>query len=368
MIKKKIIISSYDDLNNPHYGGGGAYVVHEIAKRFVGEFDVTVITGRYKASESMKVDGVYYIRIGSEFFGPKIGQIIYSFLLLFVIKTRKFDLWMESFTPPFSTSFLPLMTTKPVIGLVYMLVGKEMKRRYMLPFDLIEKIGLKTYKKIIVPTALVQSAVQQINPKADIYIIPHGIDNKIDIKKSEPNKKSKEILFIGRIDVDQKGIDLLLRAYSKIKDFTNKKLTIAGSGIETEQNKLKTLIKRLNILENVQLIGRVQGKTKDSLFKNAFCVVIPSRFETFSMVALEALSYGIPLITYDIEGLKWIPDNISIKAQPFSVKKLAKSLEIVIKNSRRRHLMREKGITYVKQHSWTNVVSRYKRLIHQIIN
>ena len=161
---KKIIISNYDDVKNPFYGGGGAYAIHELAKRLSSDFDVTVVTAKYPHSKNEIMDGVWYERIGISNAGPKIGQFIFYFLLFFYFKFKKFDLWMENFTPPFSTNFLQLFTKKPVVGLVYMLVGEDMKRKYKLPFDLIEKIGIKTYKYFITPTEFAKKKILQINP------------------------------------------------------------------------------------------------------------------------------------------------------------------------------------------------------------
>ena len=125
--KPKIIISSYDDLKNPYYAGGGAVVVHEVFKRLKESYKVKVITGKYPGSIDEIVDGVVYERIGTNFFGPRLGQLIFQVILPFYALTEKFDLWVESFTPPFSTAFLPLFSKKPVVGLVHMLSAQDMQ-------------------------------------------------------------------------------------------------------------------------------------------------------------------------------------------------------------------------------------------------
>ena len=91
-IKPKIIISNYDDVKNPAYGGGGAIAVHEIEKRLVNKFEVNVITGNYNGAVDEIIDKVTYKRIKTHFLGAKIGQLIFHFLLPFYATYQKYDL------------------------------------------------------------------------------------------------------------------------------------------------------------------------------------------------------------------------------------------------------------------------------------
>ena len=298
--KPKIIFSNYDDLKNPDYGGGGAVAIHEIAKRLTNKFEVTVITGSYEGAAEELVDNVLYKRIKTHYFGAKIGQLIFHFLLPFYATYQKYDLWIESFTPPFSTSFLPIFTSKPVIGLVHMLSGEDMSRKYKIPFYLIEKIGLKTYGHFIVLNEETKAKIKNINRKSRIKIMPNGVHLPRMLKARD----KKHILFIGRIEVNQKGLDLLLKAYSLISEKINYKLAIAGTGIDNELNKLKNMIASLNLKDRVEMLGRIKGAKKDDAFKKAAFVVMSSRFETFPLVALEALSYNLPIVSFNIGGLK----------------------------------------------------------------
>ena len=110
--KKKIIFSTYDDVDNPYYGGGGAHAISEIAKRLASFFDVTIITANYPGGKNIRKDGIRYKRIGPSFVDPRTGQLIFSLLLPWYARHEEYDIWFESFTPPFSTSFVPLFTKK----------------------------------------------------------------------------------------------------------------------------------------------------------------------------------------------------------------------------------------------------------------
>lgn len=354
---KKIIFSNYDDIKNPYYAGGGAYAIHEIAKRLTQYHKVLVITGKYPKSTNRKVDGVNYKRIGLSLGGPKIGQIAYQICLPFYVINLKFDVWFESFTPPFSTGFLQLFTKKPIIGLIHMLSGKDMKRKYKIPFDQVERVGLKTYKRFIVMSESIEKEIKEVNKSAEVINIKNGVD----IKKIGNSKRKKQILFLGRIEVNQKGLDLLIKAFAKTAKNKDLKLIIAGNGEEKQIKILKNLIAENRVDKNVVLLGRVDKKTKVRLMSESLCLVVPSRFETFSITALEGLAVGLPVATFDIPGLNWIPNDLRLIAKPFSVSSLVEEIE---KGIRKR--TNEKAVLFAKKYTWKNTLNAYLKIVEGI--
>lgn len=363
MKKLKIVFSQYDDINNPFYAGGGSRSVHELAKRFTKEFDVNVVTGNYKGAKDEIIDGVLYKRLGFNFVGPKIGQLVYHFLLLFAVKRTKHDVWIESFTPPFSTSLIPFFTKKPVIGLVHMLTGTDMKRKYKLPFDFIERFGLKVYKNFIMMNEVDKRKIQKVNSIANIAVLGNGINLPSKINRAKP----QHILYIGRIEVNQKGLDLLLEAYSQYKDKIDFPLVIVGSGSEKSMKKLKRLINYYGLDSRVSLVGRVEGRKKVDLVNKSAFIVVPSRYETFSMVALEAMSYGTPLITFDIAGLRWIPINTRLVVNAFNTDELGRKMVQLSKNYKLRKKLSNNAIAFSKNYSWDDIFQRYLSFTNEVL-
>lgn len=272
MNKIQIIISNYDDIQNPYYGGGGAFAVHEVAKRLARRFTVTVLTGNYfSAKKSEVIDGIAYRRIGLSFVGPKLGQLLFHLALVWHVRRRSFDCWIESFTPPTSTSLLPLFTDKPVIGLVHMLAGEDMRRKYFLPFDKLETWGLQMYTQCIVTSELFRQKIIEKNPKIHVVVIPNGVNTPSLVSQDSTREY---VLFLGRIEVDQKGLDLLLRAYSLARETIRIPLVIAGTGTENEMKKLHKLISGLGLEGSVQLVGKINGDSaKKELFQKAVVCV-----------------------------------------------------------------------------------------------
>lgn len=358
--KSRIVISNYDDRGNPWYAGGGAIAVHEVAKRLASSHEVSIVTGSYPGAKCEEdVDGVKYRRIGIGCLGPWVGQLSYWFWLPLFAMSHSFDVWFDSFTPPFGVSILPLVTTKPVIGLIHMLPGADMWRKYHLPFFLFERIGLRWYRHIIVLSSSMEESIKQYNKRARIYVIPNGID----IPASYHGDGKKHILFIGRIEVNQKGLDLLMDAYGAICSKTDYPLVIAGSGIESEMRKLRSLIEALPCANRIRLVGRVTGEEKERLFNEAVSVVVSSRFETFSIAALEALAHGVQVVGFDISGLSAFPVDVVSKAHPFSTTDLAKKILESVTHPKPEHECRDA----VKKYRWEDIAESYKEVIDRVV-
>jgi phosphatidyl-myo-inositol alpha-mannosyltransferase len=363
--KKRLVFSSYDDINNPTYGGGGAHSVHETAKRLTSRFDVTVVTGAYVGAKDITVDGVQYKRIGSSLLGPRAGQLLFHLLLPFQVKKENFNLWLESFTPPFSTSCLQFFTKKPVIGIAHMLTAEDMERKYKLPFKFVENLGLRSYKYFITLTNETKEKIEKHNKNAMFFMIPNGVEQIKPYTRS--NNGSKYILFIGRIEINQKGLDLLIKSYKKMYSKIGIRLVIAGSGSAREMKHLKNLVRESGLQNKITLVGRVSGAEKDSLLRNASLVAVPSRFETFGTVALEAMSYGLPLVHFSIEGFKWIPKKCSVSVRTFDTVELGNAMEKTLKDKNFSSKMSSAGKKFIKDYSWDKIFEKHQKMIDQVL-
>jgi glycosyltransferase involved in cell wall biosynthesis len=139
-------------------------------------------------------------------------------------------------------------------------------------------------------------------------------------------------------------------------------LIIAGAGVENEMEKLQLAVNELSARDRIHLVGRVEHEVKDRLYREAVLVVIPSRFETFSLTALEALSYGIPAVGFDIDGLSAFPSDAVFKAEPFQVESLVRELRRALRDTHEAAFFQQK----VEQYSWKRIVAAYRTLIETV--
>jgi phosphatidyl-myo-inositol alpha-mannosyltransferase len=360
---KKIIISSYDSIKNPFYGGGGAMINYEIAKRLSHKYEFTVLCGAYPGSSDYVTDGILYKHIGLKLSQPLLAQVLFSFIIPFYALVEKYDVWIENFVPPHSTNFIPWFTRKPVIGLAMMLDAQKFSEKYKLPFYPIEQFGIKQYKYFITLTESLKKHIQLVNRLAIIKVIPGGISSDLFHQKIHDRNFA---LFIGRIDVFQKGLDILLESWSLLN--ISMPLVIAGSGTIQEERKLKQLIIKYNLKNNVVLKGKVSGKEKTDLLTNCTLLLCPSRFETFGISALEGFACGKAVITFDIDGFSWIPAELSIKSHGINAKSYANAIRKVVSSKELRKNIQEFGPRLAKEYTWDNLSTKYTDFIEDIFN
>jgi phosphatidylinositol alpha-mannosyltransferase len=359
---KHVVMSIFDDIANPHYGGGGPVVVHQVAMRLAKDYRVTVYSGSYKGCRAEVRDGVRYVFLPVGWAGPRAGQLLFQLLLPIVALATRPDLWIESLTPPFSTSLLPLVSPWPVIGLVQMLSAADMARKYRLPFPLIERRGLALYRHFVVLNETDRAAVCRCNRHTIPVLIPNGVERP-QVRDSDFGR-GDFILFLGRIDVHQKGLDLLLETVSRHPPPLP--LVIAGAGTRAEERRLREYVGRAG--PHVRLVGRVAGRKKQDLLRNCAFLVLPSRFETFALSALEAMAHGKPVVCFDLPRLDWIGADCAVRVRPFDVPGLGRALHELAAVPERRAAMGRRAYELSRNYDWDVIGERYRTLVAATLN
>lgn len=361
-----IVISNYDDEHNPYYGGGSALAVHEVAKRLSRLHSVKILTSKYPGCKNEIKDGVTYVRVGFAR-GALVSQIAFQLTVLAYVLFLNYDVWIESFTAPFGTSFMPWFTRKPVIGLTHFPGAPEMVKKYKIRFDIVEKLGMRQYRYCIALTEQIRDRLHELAPAMEIVIIPNGVSSEYF---NQPIVKERQsyFLFLGRIDLVQKGLDYLLAAYSKARTKTVPPLKIAGDGVATDVLKLKALIKQYGLDADVELVGKIEGLRKVELIRNALAVLMPSRSENHSMVALEALALGTPLICFDITGFSWLDSSNCYKVKAFDVSQFSLALTHILGHADEAYEKALIAREFAMRYSWDNAAAQYQKFIEQVLN
>ncbi len=300
----RLLHLDYDDLGHP-WGGGQARRTYEINRRLATGrgWEITVVTGRYPGAAAREVavprGRLRYERLGG---GPfPLGVL--SFLALLPLAARRFahDLLVEDFTTPIGPALAPRWTRRPAIGSAQFLFAGEMGRKYHLPLAQVEARALRCYRWLI---ALTQAGAQHLQaraPRAEIAVIPQGLDRAELAPPETIDGSGDHVLYLGRLDLDQKGLDVLLRAWSLLPAGERPPLVLAGEG--RDRRRVEQLVAALELGATVRLAGRVGGEAKRRLLHGARLVCLPSRYETFGIAAIEALAAGKPLVATNVPGL-----------------------------------------------------------------
>jgi glycosyltransferase involved in cell wall biosynthesis len=357
-----IAILDFDHINNPLLAGGQARATYEVGKRLVAlGHQVTVFCSKYPGYKDSAIDGITYKHTGFTTNNIRLNNLIYIFSIPFTVPWIKADVIVECFTAPISTLFSPLLTKIPVVALTSSFDAPRFSKLYHVPFDRIERFGLRFYKYALPLSAYYEDRIRAHNPGLIAKVVPEGVGKEFFAIK---RKKAEHILFIGRFDVDQKGIDLLLTAYAKVKDTIGYPLVIAGVGPDEE--KIRSTIKNLQLDSSVRLIGPAYGEKKTKLLENAAFVALPSRHETFSCFALEALAAGSPLVTFNIPGLRWLTGSVARKAEMFDTAAYAKQL-LTMAEACRSTVLTDQARSFARQFTWERVADDFTEFFTEIL-
>ncbi|WP_281451859.1 glycosyltransferase family 4 protein [Paenarthrobacter nitroguajacolicus] len=303
--------------------GGGSVRTHEINRRLVARgFHVTVLTTRYPGWQERVQDGVHYVPIGLGRGTSRLSRLAgYVIRLPFEVRKRRstVDLVVEDFFAPFSTMAAPLWTKCPTIGVVQWLHAAEKARQYKLPLHWIERMGVRKHRRLIAVSEGICQRLKELNPAIHVDVIGNGVDP--GIWATNPHL-GQDVLFIGRLEVGHKGLDLLLEAWAQIHGRIAGKLLIAGTGPDEER--VRASIRNAGLSESVRMLGWLAGEEKFQALSDARLLVVPSRHETFGLVAIDALAGGTPVIAFDIPCLREIvPDGAGWLVDAFDVNEFA---------------------------------------------
>ncbi len=354
--RRSVVISAYD---HPVSRGGGQQVTEMIASRLAPQFDVTVVTTA-RRRETVVRDGVRYRRMAVNWAGPRAGQLLFHACLPLSARRIPHDLWIESFTPPFSTSFLPLFSRKRVVGLAQTLSGEEMSVRYRLPFFLIERFGLRFYQDLIVLNHADGEKVRRHSPAATVRVIPHGVE-RVPLEQDQLGL-GEHILYLGRIDVWEKGIDLLCAAYGRSRP--RLPLLIAGAGSRQQEQKLAALVTAGD--GAIRWVGHVSGPRKRELLQRSAFVVLPSRQETFGLAALEGMSWGKPVVHFDLPPLRWMEGDVRVPA--FDIDALAREMRGLADDAAARRDLARTAYQAAQQYGIEQTADRYFALVSHLVD
>jgi glycosyltransferase involved in cell wall biosynthesis len=177
-------------------------------------------------------------------------------------------------------------------------------------------------------------------PNNKICVVPNGVDvtkfsfpfDYWQIRNKFALPSEKIILFVGRL-VPEKGLDILIKALPIVlQNGIQAKIVVVGEGPQKQE--YEALANNYGIGNKVFFAGHLDDWTLRALYQIADVFVVPSRFEPFGIVALEAMAARCPVIASAVGGLNEIVDHegTGLKVNPNNPQHFASAITRVIKD------------------------------------
>lgn len=204
----------------------------------------------------------------------------------------------------------------------------------------------------------------------DTCVIPNGVD----LPEINPDYEKLNVAsFIGRLDIEVKGLDLLINSLPPIAEELRSigaSINIYGPDDNKSVDKLTKLIIKNNVSDLVSLKGSVAGKSKSKALQESQFYIQLSRTEAFGVAILEALSYGLPIVV--TEGTTWKEianeKGIGIGVNS-SIEDISQAILALFRNDTMRNKMTTAAREYVaNNYQWKRISERQISLYQKYSN
>ena len=299
----RVLHCIYDNPSNPWLGGGGAHRVHEIYRRLAGEVEVTVAAGAYPGAEDGVLEGVRYRYLGAR--RPYAwSRLTYARAATSLLRRGEYDAAFFDFSV-----YTPIRVPRsgPVAHVVHMSIGATAAARWG---GVLGRLVRGRELRMLSRAREVQTTshwmAEWLRPRvargAGIRVVRSGVDDSyFAVERSE----STHVLYYGRFDLHQKGLDVLLdTADGVLTAHPGIRLVLAGRG--KDAGEVRRRVAALSHASRVEVREDPTREAVQTLMAGALCLVHPSRFEGLPMVPAEAMAAGVPVIATDVGALREI--------------------------------------------------------------
>ena len=235
-----------------------------------------------------------------------------------------------------------------------------------------ERLRSATYPKASKVVALTDEVANHLRQyyRADALVIPSAIDVPNSHSSRDIATHHKTMIAIGRLE-EEKGFERLIQAFAKIASQQSEwTLHIIGDG--SMRNPLGFLIKQLKLEQRVLMTGWVAQPWEQ--YSNSTLFILPSLYEGFPSVLMEAMARGVPSISVDCDsGPRAIIDRVSQegKSPPALLVSndqagLAAGMQKLMTDAKLREAIGQAGKEVAKQFGWTEMVNQYETLLLEL--
>ncbi len=214
-------------------------------------------------------------------------------------------------------------------------------------------------------------------PPQRIVTVPCGVDTvrfrplgrararrELGLAPDEP-----VVLFVGRIE-PLKGIEVLIKAAAQLEG-RFRLLVVGGDGKDTERKAgLRALADQMGIGEKVTFLDAVPHGDLPLYYNAADICVVPSYYESFGLVAIEAMACGVPVVASRVGGLKeTVQDGRTGYLVPWRCPEpFAERLDLLLSNEPLRRSLGREARAAAERFRWSEVAARVEDVYHDLVS
>ena len=195
-------------------------------------------------------------------------------------------------------------------------------------------------------------------PAEKVHLVPNGVDTRLWTAGGKPLRRERLVVAWGRVQYE-KGFQVLIRAVGSLRHrVPGIRCVIAGRGSYLPE--LQTQLDVENVNDLVDLAGFVPDELLRATLQRAGCVVIPSLYEPFGIVALEGMAAGAPTIVARTGGLAEIVEGTGagLLFEPGNHNELAARIEQVLLDETLAESMRSRAADLLEAHyTWDAIAA-----------
>lgn len=197
--------------------------------------------------------------------------------------------------------------------------------------------------------------------ESNIAIIPNGVGEEFFSKEActRPHDPVR-LLYVGRLDA-QKRVDRIIDAMKLLTLPAH--LTIVGDG--ELRGELEERVRSFG-LENVSFVGRKGGEALIAEYCSTDILLSSSDREGMSLVMLEAMASGLPIIATDVIGTRELLDGVGILVQEPYAQNLAEAIDELVGAPARAAALSEASAACARAHSWALLTESFESLYHSV--
>lgn len=175
-----------------------------------------------------------------------------------------------------------------------------------------------------------------------------GLNNEFE--EVEMNRRDNQILFVG-VDFLRKGGDLVVEAFKRMNEKYDSDYKLIVAGVNQQEGYTG---------DNIEYLGKTSRKDLSKLFKESTIFCMPSRFEAYGLVFLEAKSYGLPIVAMDQYEMSYFVEDgkNGYLIQNENIDVLADALYKALNNQEMRDYCGENKDYFKSQYTWDNVACK----------